>query len=294
MGLVRRYYMNGKGKADKEAEMKASRIILMAAVFVLALSGCTNKDKDKETGDGDTSAPLVDDLGPEDGEEFIFDKGKECKNHAYGLKPGEQKRLEFAYKMPFGSDFSTEWSVTQNQLEDKGLEVQVESYYMDSYSYPVWKLDASEAFSMIEENNGQKPVSTFYQNKSAVVFFDEWGYGVIMKSIGGDFNPEKTGELSEEEIREVVGNDMSMMVGGNFQTYPTYLSRDYDEGQIAVMTLLVTAPKSDKLVFKTDRFRKVVIKGEPKGRMTLEVGRWPKGAYRIMGPDQRRECLEKE
>lgn len=270
--------------------MKARMIAVAVLLIGLSLYGCT-----KGNGDGSSAPPAAHGSGghgqadqdptgiaAEVQAQGMVDKGETCVGHDYMLKPGESFTLSFALKLPPGTDSDLEFTLKGNpdNLErSTGMQVSVASVSSETYPYPVWNIDCSEAFSDLEASNEQKPVLQTGHGFS--IAFSEDGTGIVVPS--GD----PSAELTEEDLRAKIGAQIRL---GGSKSYDYGLSRGTGDAPIALVDVSVVTPAEPKKDFSGVE---ITLIGGTKHRLVLTATkRRNEPFYRISGPDERGQCFQ--
>ncbi len=219
--------------------------------------------------------------------------GPRCGIAEYFIDPGSSDVVEFNVKVPGyeGMDRLDIYQTT-DQAKWSGVDVDISSFEMQKYSYPVWQIDASDVF----DDLGQRPSMQAKRNRrggtDSVIHYDEYGYGTVTFSFGGKLDSEKTGKLSEDEIRWRLGSDSFNYVTNDdrLESAELNLVQGDGEGYMANFQISVTTPFEDA-VFQKPRL--VTYKVGNMAELDMWVDRVDDADYyHVYGPDDTQECDE--
>jgi hypothetical protein len=217
----------------------------------------------------------------------VRDRGTECEQHEYLLRPGEQQALVFESKLGLAPEQPPELTLQKDALEGTGVLVDADWPELGTYSFPVWLIDARRAFAELEAEGRPRPTATFIQGRERIaIAWGADGLGHFDLRFHGRLDPQGTGALSEEEIRQRLGE--SLQVGAKISAFE--LVRDTSEGKVLLVRLNVTTPRDQA----SGQFKKrVVLSGSSHLKVTISVG-WTRaeGFYRVTGPAEEAACFE--
>jgi hypothetical protein len=270
--------------------------VLFFGLLATSMPGC-GKEKPRPQADTDVApdqpAAAGGDLAETaEAEDEVVDRGDECRTHSYLVAPGSNETLTFHVHLgddQMGQVTPSDFRIEDDQWTEHGLGASVGMAYVETVpaSYPTWVVYAPD-FLAQKRDQGTQALSS-EQDGTRVRWNDVDDYGTIEKVKGRGSGAIDIGKLSEDELRNLNGGEMTISYSEGGPSYTWNIERgslEKDESILVFDLVVSLPPEAGGLGEPT-----VLVQGPSTGWYIRARYNPAAGKYMITGPGQPASCF---
>jgi len=270
--------------------------VLFCGLLAASMPGC-GKEKPRPQADADVApdqpaAVAGDSAETTAPQDEVVDRGEECRTHSYLVAPGTNETLTFHVHLgddQMGQVTPSDFRIEDDQWTEHGLGASVGMAYVETVpaSYPTWVVYAPDYLTAMR---GQGNHVLYSERDGTRVSWKEGDdYGTVEKVKGRGSGAIDIGKLSEDELRNLNGGEMTISYSEGGPSYTWNIERgslEKDESILVFDLVVGLPPKAGGLGEPT-----VLVQGPSTGWYIRARYNPAAGKYMITGPGQPASCF---